>query len=217
MKTWKISCLLVLLSALVSGIAQSSIISIDDPVFGPDSITYDTISGFEWLDVTKSLGRSYDDVSSQFGVGGDFEAWTYAGSYQLGQLISHWTGYPSVRINRKSTEPYHEAFNLDGLIDLLGATDSKRDDDFSLTRGITGSSYSSRYVWVGQIFDFPETATDPVLDYYIASHFYTGRASVDPTRGSFLVRYATASVPSPGTALLLVPALGFLRRFHKQS
>ena len=42
------------------------------------SYTTDTESGLDWLDVTLSINRSYSDVSSQFGSGGDFEGWRYA-------------------------------------------------------------------------------------------------------------------------------------------
>ncbi len=50
----------------------------DDPVFGDGSITYDTATGFEWLDLTESLNKSFNDVSAQLGPGGAYEGFRHA-------------------------------------------------------------------------------------------------------------------------------------------
>lgn len=57
---------------------SAEIISVDDYFYGPDSITKDSVSGLEWLDVNLSLGRSFLEISSQFGSNGDFEGFRYA-------------------------------------------------------------------------------------------------------------------------------------------
>lgn len=58
--------------------ARAVFISLDHSVFGLDSITLDTDSGLQWLDVNLSTNRSFNDVSSQFGSGGDFAGFRYA-------------------------------------------------------------------------------------------------------------------------------------------
>ena len=80
--------LLFLISLLLPAQAYSAIISINDSVFGIDSVTRDTVSGLDWLDVTLSVNRSYGDVSSQFGVGGDFKGWRYATISDFDNLLS---------------------------------------------------------------------------------------------------------------------------------
>ena len=60
----------------------------DDPDWGPASIVYDTSTGLEWLTITFSVNRSYNDVSSQFGAGGDFEGFRHATIEEVLALIS---------------------------------------------------------------------------------------------------------------------------------
>ena len=50
----------------------------DDPYYGPASIIYDPSTGLEWLKLTFSVNRTYNDVSTQFGTGGDFEGFRHA-------------------------------------------------------------------------------------------------------------------------------------------
>ena len=58
--------------------ANAEILSIDDPVFGVDSITVDTETGLEWLDVTISFGPNKDEVvASMLGEGDVFEGFRY--------------------------------------------------------------------------------------------------------------------------------------------
>jgi hypothetical protein len=61
----------------------------DDAVFGPGSITLDTNTGFEWLDVTISADRSFDDVSGQFGAGGDFDGFRHATRGEIAALFEN--------------------------------------------------------------------------------------------------------------------------------
>ena len=58
--------------------AEAALISANDPVFGNDSLTIDTGTRLAWLDLAFTNGRSFDDVSSELGVGGEFEGYRYA-------------------------------------------------------------------------------------------------------------------------------------------
>ena len=63
-------------------------------VFGVDAITYDEATSLEWLDVTASVDRSYDDMagndgSNEFLPGGDFEGWRYATTDEWTEFLSH--------------------------------------------------------------------------------------------------------------------------------
>ena len=70
-----------------AGAAQATLLELDDSVFGPASITRDTDTGLDWLDVPLSSGRSYDDVSIQFGPGGDFAGFRYAAKAEIRALL----------------------------------------------------------------------------------------------------------------------------------
>ena len=102
---------------LVSGQVSAAIMSADDSVFGTGAITIDTASGLEWLDFTESIDRSYDDVSTQFGVGGDFEGWEYARNDQVEDLFVNAKGSQFVNGDQSPNGDWV----LD-LIDLLGVT-----------------------------------------------------------------------------------------------
>jgi len=77
---------LVFLSS-VTFVQQSNASIVDSGTFFTD-----TTSGLDWLDVTASINRSYNDINSQFSVGGDFEGWRYATGTQLNTLIENHTG-----------------------------------------------------------------------------------------------------------------------------
>ena len=47
-------------------------------------VTYDPNTGLRWLDLTESRARNYLDVSSQFGLGGD-----YATAEEVGRLFTN--------------------------------------------------------------------------------------------------------------------------------
>src|SRR5678816_4482770 len=79
--------LLLLVSSLIALDARATLVELDDPQFGPASITRDTEQGLDWLDVPISAGRSYNDVSTQFGVGGDFEGFRYATKDEVRDLL----------------------------------------------------------------------------------------------------------------------------------
>ena len=75
------TCLLV-----VSFNANASIISVDWKVSDDNSITRDTTSGLDWLDLTETSNRSYNDVSTKFGAGEEFDGWRYANTDEISRF-----------------------------------------------------------------------------------------------------------------------------------
>ena len=57
------------------------------------SMTLDTGTGLEWLDLTESINRSFDNVSGQFGAGGDFAGWRHANFAIVSTLFVN-AGFP---------------------------------------------------------------------------------------------------------------------------
>lgn len=51
------------------------------------SVTRDTATGLEWLDLTASVGKSYNQVSSLFDSGEEFEGWRYATSSEITSFL----------------------------------------------------------------------------------------------------------------------------------
>ena len=57
---------------------SAAIVPATDTNFGTDSLTRDTVTGLDWLNITHTTGRSYVDVSGRFGVGQEFDGYRYA-------------------------------------------------------------------------------------------------------------------------------------------
>lgn len=111
---WLKSTLFIIFTLLLLNPAHAVII--DNGHF-----TTDSQSGLDWLDVTESFQRSYDDVSSQFGAGGDFEGWRYATLNELIILINNATG---ISIGESQYYQYLEVpeDTIDTLVAYLGST-----------------------------------------------------------------------------------------------
>ena len=50
-------------------------------------ITSDDSTGLEWLDLTETVGMSYDQVTAQMATGGSLAGWSYATSSQIASLF----------------------------------------------------------------------------------------------------------------------------------
>jgi hypothetical protein len=82
MKITRPSLLGVSLFWFVGGFAAATPISVDDPLFGADSVTRQ-ISGREWLDLDKSRDCSYLDVQQGTGCGFAFSGWRHATAAEI--------------------------------------------------------------------------------------------------------------------------------------
>ncbi len=166
----------------------------------------DTLTGFDWLDVTKTLGQSYDGVTGQLKAGGALEGWRYASGLELNTLVGDYTGVP-ISTPGFESQTYN---NLAGLVALLGVTYNTRSE-----RGVRGiladtPGSSPNNHWAALVADslieagfFDYTSTHDAI-----AHNGTGYANV----GSFLVRapIAHADIPEPGTLSLLGLGLSIL-------
>ena len=84
---------------VLSTSVDAAIISTDWQISGDNLITTDTESGLNWLDLTETNGLTYDYVSSQLSVGGQFEGFRYATPDEVVAL------YYSFSINLAATAP----------------------------------------------------------------------------------------------------------------
>jgi hypothetical protein len=188
-----------LLLLLVSAQVSAAVISVDDSVFGIDSVTQDSESGLDWLDVVLSVSRSFHDVSSQFGTGGDYQGWRYATGLEFVTLFDNILGnnavlyLNSVKATGSLIDPYVQMLGptrdpqgfygeIEGFIDYPTSVGRIRGahalDSQRWQGGSTDATYSSSY-----------------------------SSSVHPYRGSWLVRETTA-VPAPSIIALF--ALGLV-------
>ena len=105
---------LALVGLTLSFSTSAAILSLDSS-YGSGTITRDTTSGLDWLDVTVTRGLSYDQVLDEMAPGGAYTGWRYATVTDLNQLITNF-GYTA--INHDCLEPaqYCDYMGGDNLI-----------------------------------------------------------------------------------------------------
>ena len=92
-----------------------------DSSFGPDTITYDTETGLEWLDVTVSTPYSYDEILIELGPGGAFDGYRLA---TTDEILGFWqnagintgTGF----LGSWTTENFQPIVNLMAWVGITG-------------------------------------------------------------------------------------------------
>ena len=188
-----------------SGSASAAILSADHSEFGVGSITKDTDTGLEWLDVTKSTNRSYNYVSGQFDVGGEFEGWRHATSTEVMNFFD--SGGAAGAYNGDLGSHQNWVVNL---VDLWGSTAASHlnyqrvlatlSDDFSSTnKVVTNIRYSEDLIGNS----YADVFGVSILSGESYSHF-----------GHALVR--TSVVPVPAAAWLfgtgILGLIGFSKR-----
>jgi len=192
--------------------------------------TTDTLSGLDWLDVTESVNRSYNDVSGQFGLNGDYVGWRYATGDEFNQMISNYTDVGIAPGN------YNQTNLSEGVIDnlhfLLGST---LDTQYNNLHGTTYDNFNG--FAEGDVYDFTQGLIDSApnnantakiaiivdddrdissIDFIQANHNTSDIFNGTDNAGSFLVRNTLAPVPVPAAAWLmgsgLLGLMGFSRK-----
>lgn len=165
----------------------------------------DTNTGLSWLDVTATVNRSFNDVSSQFGVGGEFEGWRYATGVEFNALLYSWTGVSPSPIQGTRTITTGTSPSVDGLINLFGSTlDSWYVNSFGqtwdarngyaegqgidFTLGILADTFQNDNGQrkVAGIWD--NELSNSAIDFYNTDHRHLKVGDYLPEIGSFLVR-----------------------------
>lgn len=220
----------VIFAGLFTASAQSAILSMDSS-YGVDTITRDTATGLDWLDVTVTRGLSYDQVTAQLGVGGTYEGYRYATVAELDQLIINF-GYAKVNATCGYTAIHcdvgilTDSIIVENMIQTLGDTLDGYMDQTSNIHDIGPDAAGFTYGLLGTSH---KTATHPIqydLAYIsdnerinradgtfaldagdIVSTVFNSWYSVNTSLyvGSFLV--APSPVPVPGAVWLFSTAL----------
>lgn len=201
--TW-LTCLLVVTMFFLlipSPNAYAVLISADDPVFGLNSITLDTDTGLEWLDLTESQNRSFSDVASEFGPGGDFEGFRHVNEVEIIQL---WTnaGIPDIGVG--PTEANYTPIRE--LQDLIGVTDYDSFLVVWLTQGFFDDGSGGITTATANLYATGDTPGGAGAGAFTAgTSIFDGFVPDFPSSlfGNWLVRAEITSVPEPSSAMLL--------------
>lgn len=156
--------------------------------------TTDTVTGLDWLDVTASIGLSFNQVSAQFGAGQQFEGWRYATRAELTTLLGN------AGIAPHNSSPATQLSLHEDVITLLGPTHTEA--GLMYTAGLTS------FLDAGLIYACSAATCSPQGSNSIFNpqqFFLTSDAVRDDT-GSYLVRIS--AVPEPATWAMMI--LGFV-------
>lgn len=200
-------------ACFVSSSAAAALTEVDDLTLpaSPDgfNLTVDDVTGLEWLDLTVTAGRTYDDIvgndgTDELGPGGDFEGFRYATDLE----VSGW-------INGPQQDSLFSNFGMTSTFASIGGFDIVRSymaylgcqgscGTFGFIQGLALDDLDSgQFVW----FKAEAGPSQGSMFGSLGVSLDTPQMSL-PTNGSsssfghFLVR----AVPEPGVALAL--ALG---------
>ena len=201
-------CLAIAAVACSAGSANAVLISVDDVAFGQDSVTRDTETGLEWLDVNKSAGVFYGSITNGL-VGNTYDGWRHATTAELTSLFE-FVGYPAGYHSTTGTQQMIDAIDLFGLTRYLGSTNGIGelfevngffdDGDGAYVLGdlvgVARLTYDTRTGATSQFAKFGDSSiVEP------NSH---GVVFASSNIGNWLVRETTtASIPEPDSLILL--------------
>jgi hypothetical protein len=177
--------------------AHGVVFAADDPVFGAGALTVNDAAGLGFLDLTFSTSRSYNDVSTEFGPGGDFEGFRYASVGEVINLFQEW-GIPVITVSGPFIHSPANIGPAQSLIALIGQTSDQAGNPEA--HGVTGTSsgFGSR---ARASLDFFFAGAGP--GYGVGSAGSQGSQAFFSTFGSWLVKPFTSSVPEPTSWMLL--------------
>jgi len=167
-----------------------------------NTYTTDTATGLDWWDWNLTEGRSYDDVSSQFGQGGEFEGWRYATLDDVTELYTH---AGANAFNEWSLDNYDA---VDTLIDLLGGKKPFSNSETKFAWAMYGTPDDNG--WVSTLG--PQIRSDSLANFDLTgslNHRTSGGSNpFGNGLGNALVRNTSiASIPEPSVMLLLSAGL----------
>jgi hypothetical protein len=180
------------------GAAQAALVSLNSS-FGVGTLTRDTATNLEWLDLTVSQNLSTATVGAELAPGGSFQGFRYATNAELCALVTPYFG--------KATCGEVFGFNpldfgkAEAFVDLFGATFPSGDS----LRGLLAPDPLNGQIFGASFFTrplFSEADADLQAVTFPRAAF--------PNEGSWLVREANVTVPEPSSLLLGLAALSLV-------
>ena len=195
----KIRSVCLFLICIIPAVSNASLVSIDSTRWGAGSLTVDSSTGLQWLDLDLSTGISYNTMLTEQADGGLYEGFRYATATEVETLFSH-AGIPDINIG-----PAANFAPAKALVDLVGNTTGPTPGE---TIGFTGTAAG-----FGQAAGALDYILSDGVPFYKASttSLDYGMAFSADSVGHWLISEAPISeVPVPAAWLLFSSALGLL-------
>lgn len=172
--------------SLHTAFVSAEVVSVDFLHPGDGLLTRDTDQRLDFLDATESTNRSFSDVSSEFGLGGDFEGFRYATIAEIGTLINNFGFSPgaSVLPDADASGDLHSD-QLSVFVNMVGVTFTNPGGQAVI--GLTSDVGPNGTLWRYDVTDqFPSDLDDNTRTWVSQSP-----SSAATTMGSWLVRDST--------------------------
>ncbi|MGJ8637533.1 MAG: hypothetical protein ACSHX5_11870 [Phycisphaerales bacterium] len=186
----------VLVTIPLGSAAHAAIVRMDSE-FGSNSVTRDVDNGLDYLDLTQTIGVSYNDmVSTHLAVGGQFEGWRYANRDEYDELLV------SAGISRVGQYPVGD---VDFFVGSFGTTGYINDDGW-FAAGLLEDEVDDQIhsaTGLGFFRNFENDQYEPI---------FAGGAALDHEASNEFGHYLVRAVPAPGSVSILAAAGIFTRR-----
>jgi hypothetical protein len=189
------------------------VLSADWKTAGDGLLTHDTVTSYNWLDVTQTKNLSYNDVESQLGPGGLFAGFHHATYDELVTFQAD-AGIPDIGFPSTAN-----LVPVQNLISLVGATQS-----FSSAAILDSDGYYNSTLHSPPGFHDRFHLVAPYLGTMGGTNFYGNNVPFndnypDPRIGHWLVSGPAAAAPEPATLSIFacsMLSLPFLARCGKR-
>ncbi|MFT5486679.1 MAG: MYXO-CTERM domain-containing protein [Paracoccaceae bacterium] len=170
--------------------------------------TLDTATNLEWLDLTESTNRSFDDLAGQFGTGGDFAGWRHANTAEVSALFTS-QGYPPGYDSSPTTVAMFQLIQMLGETAVIPSGSDVQSAAFGLyDDSATGTLPRAGIAVLEQLYF---NNGNPGFE---RSHVVDDNVLTDiglPIYGHWLVRSAaTTEIPAPGAMAIFAIGLAGL-------